>query len=231
MGSKAENLPRFSMNPEPHTCSPEETRHSRIVLVDDHVGMRQALAVVLRLEKDLDVVGEADGGCGALKICRALKPDLVILDLAMTDLGGLFVLRAVRESVPALRVVVYTGTENEESMRMALREEPEGFVRKTDPLQVLRTAIRTVLGGGRFLSPFAAQLMSRPEPRLDRLTGKELAVLQLIALGKLTKEIAEVLDAKPKTVDHHRQHLMNKLGIHDVASLTRFAIIEGLGSV
>ena len=203
----------------------------RVVLVDDHVSMRQMLGVVLRLDGGVEVVGEASGGCEALRVCREVRPDLVVLDLALGDLVGAFVLQGLREAVPGVRVVVYTGTENVGVMRAVLRQEPEGFVRKTDDLPVLRTAIRMVGAGGRFFSPFVAGLLSGPEARLERLSVREVAVLQLIAQGLVSKEIAEVLDSKVKTVDHYRQNLMEKLGLHDVASLTRFAMANGLCGV
>lgn len=171
------------------------------------------------------------GGCEALRVCREVRPDLVVLDLALGDLVGAFVLQGLREAVPGVRVVVYTGTENVGVMRAVLRQEPEGFVRKTDDLPVLRTAIRMVGAGGRFFSPFVAGLLSGPEARLERLSVREVAVLQLIAQGLVSKEIAEVLDSKVKTVDHYRQNLMEKLGLHDVASLTRFAMANGLCGV
>lgn len=204
-------------------------QNTRIVLVDDHYGLCEMLSFVIRLESGMEVVGEVKGGCEALRVCRALKPDIVVLDLAMPDLSGVHVMHGLRESVPGIRVLIYTGTENEAAMRSALMEKPDGFVRKTEPLAHLRMAIRTVSTGGRYISSFAEKLSMKPEAALAMLTEKEVAVLQMIAGGMLTKEIAEVLDAKPKTVDHHRQHLMDKLGLHDVASLTRFAILSGLG--
>ena len=203
-------------------------KNTRIVLADDHYGMCEMLSFILRLEPGMEVVGEAKGGCEALRVCRVVKPDVVVLDLAMPDLAGVHVMHSLRESAPGIRVLIYTGTENEAAMRAVLMEKPDGFVRKTEPLSELRTAIRTVSAGGRYLSPFAEKLSLRPDAMLSILTEKEVAVLQMIARGMLTKEIAEVLDAKPKTIDHHRQHLMDKLGLHDVASLTRFAIHAGL---
>jgi DNA-binding NarL/FixJ family response regulator len=203
----------------------------RVVLVDDHVSMRQMMRVVLRLDGGVEVVGEASGGCEALRVCREVRPDLVVLDLALGDLMGGFVLEALREAVPGVRVVVYTGSEDAGLLRGVLRMEPEGFVRKTDDLQLLRLAIGTVGAGGRFWSPSVSGGFSRPEPRLERLSVREVAVLQLIARGLQSKEIAEVLDSKVKTVDHHRQSLMDKLGLHDVASLTRFAVANGLCGV
>lgn len=204
-------------------------KNMRIVLVDDHYGLCEMLSFIIGREPGLEVVGEVRGGCEALRVCRALKPDIVVLDLAMPDLAGVHVMHSLRESVPGIRVLIYTGTENEVAMRAALMERPDGFVRKTEPLANLRMAIRTVCSGGRYISSFAEKLSLKPEAALAMLSEKEVAVLQMVARGMLTKEIAEVLGAKPKTVDHHRQHLMDKLGLHDIASLTRFAILSGLG--
>ena len=209
-------------------CSSDRDTNTRIVLVDDHVGLRQMLAFILRIEPGMEVVGEAAGGCEALKICRDLKPDVVVLDLAMEDLAGIHVLRGIREGAWGAKVLVYTGSENEAVMKAALEEEPEGFVHKCELLDVLRMGLRTVASGGRYISPVGSLLLAKKEARLERLNEKELAVLQMVAGGKFTKDIAEVLGVSAKAVDHHRQHMMDKLGLHDVAALTKFAMRNGM---
>lgn len=215
-----------AQNPKPSVVPKK-----RVVLIDHQLAVREMTAVYLKGMPEVEVVAELGGGCEALRACRGLKPDVVVMELGMPDLQGIFVIHALRESLPGLRVVVFTSGVNDELMRGALAEGLSGFVRKVDRLEELGRAMVAALSGGRYECGYAALLRALPQAKLSLLTTTELAVLQMIAGGMMTKEIAEVLDAKPKTVDHHRQHLMNKLGIHDVASLTRFAIIEGLGGV
>lgn len=209
-------------------CSPKAEPNTRIVLVDDHVGLRQMLAFILRVEPRMEVIGEAAGGCEGLKICRELKPDLVVLDLGMEDLAGVYVMRGIRDGNWGTKVLVYTGTENEKMMRSALAGEPDGFVHKSEALDVLRSGLRTVAAGGQYVSPRGKSLLVKKEARAAVLNEKELAVLQMIARGKFTKDIADVMGITLKAVDHHRQHIMDKLGLHDVVSLTRFAMQCGI---
>lgn len=201
----------------------------RVVIVDPHVGTRQLLELALAREPGLAVVGHAGSGCEALKSCRALKPDLVLLELALGDLRGVRVIRSLRETLPGVRVVVYTGSVDDEAMREVLEGEPEGFVRKVDEFVDLLRAIETAVEGGRFVSPKSVFLKVRREGMEAVLTEREKLVLELISAGLLTKEIAEVLDAKVRTVEHYRQQVMDKLGLHDTAALVRFWLQEGHG--
>jgi DNA-binding NarL/FixJ family response regulator len=183
------------------------------------------LAFILKSEGGFDVVGEASGGMEALRVCRAKRPELVILDLALPELSGTHLIRLLLAEQWPVRVLVYSGAMDDALLREALEEEPHGFVRKEDSLPELRVALRAVLSGSRHISPWASRLVpSRFEEPRKGLTTQECAVLQMIAEGKQTKEIAVALDVSPKTVEHHRQHLMQKLGLHDIASLTRYAI-------
>ena len=156
-----------------------------------------------------------------LKLCRSLKPDLVVLELELSGLAGLQVMRNLREMLPAVKTVVYTGSADDGVLREALAAGPEGFVRKSDEVSDLCLAVRTVAAGGRFVSPQGELLNSRKAPSLDVLSARELEVMEMVAEGMQTKEIADVLDTKARTVEHHRQHLMDKLGVHDLASLVR----------
>jgi DNA-binding NarL/FixJ family response regulator len=162
---------------------------------------------------------------GGLKVCRATRPELVILDLALPELSGPHLIRLLQAEDWPVRVLVYSGTTDDGLLREALAEEPHGFVRKEDTLQEFRAALRAVTAGSRYLSPWASRLMpAHGDGPRKRLTTQECAVLQMIAEGRQTKEIATVLGVSPKTVEHHRQHLMDKVGLHDVASLTRYAV-------
>ena len=196
-----------------------------VVLVDDHDSIRGMLRLILQLEGGYEVVGEAGGGLEALKVCRAVRPQIVILDLMLPELNGTHLIRLLRQEPWEARVVVYTGSADEGLLREALAEGPHGFVRKEDSLPELRAALKAVASGARHLSPWASRLvLSKADDALKSLTSLERAVLQMLAEGLHTKEVAEALGQSVKTAEHHRQHVRDKLGLHDVASLTRFAI-------
>jgi DNA-binding NarL/FixJ family response regulator len=205
--------------------SKSATPPTRVVLVDDHVSLREMLAAVLKLDGGYEVVGEAGGGMEALSVCRAKRPELVILDLVLPELSGTHLIRLLLREPWPVRVLVYSGVMDDGMLREALAEGPHGFVRKEDSLPELRTALRAVASGARHISPCSSRLLTgRAEEPAARLTPQECAVLQMIAEGRQTKEIAVALGAAAKTVEHHREHLMEKLALHDVASLTRYAI-------
>lgn len=196
-----------------------------VVLVDDHDSLRGMLRLILNLECGYEVVGEAGSGMEALKICRAVRPQIVILDLLLPELNGTHLIRLLRQEPWEVRMLVYTGATDEGLMREALMAEPHGFVRKEDSLPELRAALKAVATGARHLSPWTSRLMaSKADEALKTLTPQERAVLQMLAEGLQTKELAEALGSSVKTAEHHRQHVRDKLGLHDVASLTRFAI-------
>lgn len=204
---------------------------TRVVLVDDHASLRQMLVVILKMEGAYDVVGEAAGGMEGLKVCRAKRPELVILDLALPELSGTHLIRLLLAEAWPVRVLVYSGATDDGLLREALAEGPHGFVRKEDSLPEFRTALKAVASGSRHISPWASRLMpARGEELRRRLTTQECAVLQMIAEGRQTKEIATALSVSVKTAEHHRQHLMDKLGLHDVASLTRYAVRQRMVS-
>ena len=158
-------------------------------------------------------------------MCRLAQPQLVVLDLSLPELSGLQLIRLLRGDAAGTRILVYTGAMDEDLLRQAMDLEPDGFVRKEDSLNDLREGLQAVSIGRGFFSTSARNLLRTVRERsLASLTPQETAVLQMIAEGRQSKEIAAALRAAAKTVDHHRQNLMNKLGIHDIASLTRFAI-------
>lgn len=197
---------------------------TRVVLVDDHIAMRQMFTMLL-VKEGYEVVGAAGAGIAAMKVCRATRPDLVILDLMLPELGGVHLIRLLLKEEWPVRVVVYSGSADEALLREALAEGPHGFVCKDDSMEELFVALRVVAGGSRHVSMRAGRLVPKAGLNgLGALTTRECAVLQMIAEGRHTKEIAEVLGASVKTVDHDREHLMRKLNRHDVASLTRYAV-------
>ena len=197
----------------------------RVVVVDDHASLRQMLVVVLHMEGGYEVVGEASGGMAAMKLCRAMHPDLVILDLALPELNGSHLIRLLLQEPWPVRVVVYTGSMEEALLREAMAEGPHGFVRKQDSLAELRAALRAVAAGSMHISRCSEHLVPQRGGDIFRmLTPQESAVVQMIAEGQQNKEMATALGVSDKTVEHHRQNVMKKLGMHDVAALTKYAI-------
>ncbi|HEX4944925.1 MAG TPA: response regulator transcription factor [Usitatibacteraceae bacterium] len=212
--------------------------HWRIVIVEDHTLFRTGLRALLAKDADLEVVGEADNGRDAFRVCSTLKPDLVLMDISMPGMNGIEAIAEIRRREPETRVIVLTIHKTDEYIHEALRAGANGYVLKDATHDELRTAIRTVLGGKTFLSPeisgrvistylgaLRAPLTIRP---VDMLTQRERQILKLVAEGHHNKEIAEFLSLSPKTVEKHRSNLMKKLDVHSIAALTAFAIANGL---
>jgi DNA-binding NarL/FixJ family response regulator len=203
----------------------------RIVIVDDHASVRDMLCFILKREPNFEIVGEAGSGLQALQVCADVRPDLMILDLILPELTGTEVIRRMSEAHPAVRVLIYSGTFNQSLIIEALKCRPHGFVDKSETLQSLRDAIATVASGGSYFTKFAATFMSHPSSGCELesgLTGREREVLQLVAEGRSSKEISTKLGVSCKTVENHRAHVMEKLHIHDVAGLTRYALRHGI---
>ena len=203
----------------------------RLMIVDDHVALRQLLGLLLTRDGGYEVTAEAGTGLEALKICAERKAQLLILDLALPELCGLEVLRRVREDYPAMRVLLYSGTSNQIQIVQALKLRPHGFVGKMESLETLQEALRAVANGSCYFTRFASALFS--DVMADEslvLTRREEEVLQFVAQGWSSKEIAGRLGIAVKTVENHRAHLRDKLHLHDIAALTRFAIRRGLVS-
>ncbi len=206
---------------------------TRVVVIDDHASVRQMLALVLAREGSYDVVGEAGTGFEALKACRKLKPHLVILDLVLPELNGAEVLRTLRAELRDARFMVYSGATSRTLIVEALKARPHGFVHKTDALATFCEALRAVASGCCYFTPFATKLMDDDRyaaHESSALTDRERAVLQMIAEGMTNKEMASRFSIAPKTVEHYRAQVMQKLWMHDVATLTRYAVSRGLVS-
>ncbi len=204
----------------------------RIVLVEDHVACRQLLAARLGAEQGLKIAGEAGDGIEALRLCAGAQPDLVILDLGLPHLHGIETLRELRKHHPQQRIVIFSGTSDREKIAQTLALCPHGYVEKMCDLATLIEAIRAVAAGRRYFTPFSAGHMgggTRQEPA-RAITLRESEILQMIAEGARSKEIAAQLKIALKTVDNHRSRIMQKLDCHDIASLTRYAIRAGLVS-
>jgi DNA-binding NarL/FixJ family response regulator len=202
----------------------------RIVVVDDHVSIRDMLAWVLMREPCYEIIGEAGSGIEAMKVCALCRPDLLILDLVLPCLSGIEVLRRVRKEYPRTRILIFSGATNGAVVREALRERPHGYVEKLEGLKILKCAISTVSQGGSYFSMEASHLLSETMGSRSHaydLSAREREVLQMIAEGRSSKQISSVLEVALKTVENHRANLMAKLDMHDVASLTRYAACRG----
>src|SRR5687768_4867033 len=199
---------------------------TRLVLVDDHVSLRQMMATILAHDGEYEIVGQAGGGLEALRLCRDVAHDVVILDLMLPELCGMEVLRRLRAESPQTRVVVYTGTLNQVQIVQTLQLRPHGFVEKGDSLHTLRECLRAVSAGRLYFSRLASALLAdvRNAGEGLSLTSREQEVLQLVAESCSSKQIATQLGIAVKTVENHRARLMDKLHKHDIAALTRYAI-------
>jgi DNA-binding NarL/FixJ family response regulator len=215
----------------------------RVLLADDHDILRQGLKLLLGLQQDMQVVGEARTGREALELTRKLAPDVVVMDISMAQMDGLEACRQVRSQLPATQVLILTMHESEDYFLQALRAGASGYLVKKAAPSELHMAIRAVAGGGVFLSPGLARALVRiytagaspaeaELPDLARelqvLTPREIEVLTLVAAGHTNQEIADQLVLSIKTVQAHRSSVMEKLALHDITHLVRFAIRHGL---
>ena len=204
----------------------------RIVLGDDHVLVRQGLKSLLEREK-FQVVGEASDGQEVIRQAEALGPDIAVIDISMPTLNGIDAARALARSCPKTKTILLTQHEEEQYIHEALQAGVRGYVLKNQAANDLVHAIQQVSKGGFYLSPGVSQAVveayrSRSDRSSDGLSSRERQVLQLIAEGKSTKDIASLLGISVKTAESHRSRLMQKLDIHETASLVRYAVRRGL---
>ena len=201
--------------------------------------VREGLQTLLKLEPDLEVVGEARDGREAVAMARKLRPNVILMDIAMPGLNGLEATRQLLKELPATRIIILTAHCDDAYVNSAVGTGAAGFLLKQDSTHDVCRAIREVHRGGIHYSPTIAKRFVRTnlrardrsgkvERKASLLTSREMEVLQLIAEGKTNKEAAADLGISIKTVEKHRGHLMNKLDIHDTAGLTRHAIAEGI---
>ena len=214
-------------------------RPIRVLVAEDHTIVRQGIVALLGSCGDVEVVGEAEDGRAAVRLAAKLTPDVLVMDLAMPALNGVDATRLVRKETPATRVVVLSMHGGEEHVRPAIRAGAAGFLLKGSGLSDLVAAIRAVAAGDAFFSPSVAKILLRDakqEPGATssgagaELTGREREVVQLVAEGRSSPEIAALLHLSPKTVENHRARIMAKLDVRDVAGLVRYAIRVGLAS-
>ena len=210
-----------------------------VLLADDHTIVREGLRLLLEKEIDIQVVGEAADGCQSVKEAKRLRPDVVLQDLAMPRLNGLEAARQIAKEAPSAKVLILSAYTDDSYIEHAIEAGAAGYVMKETVGNDLLRAIREVASGNAFFSPpVAKRLLKQWQGRFPNgnpvktkatmLTSRQTEVLQLIAEGYATKQIAGMLTLSIKTVEKHRQDLMNLLNIHNIASLTRYAVSSGV---
>jgi DNA-binding NarL/FixJ family response regulator len=209
-----------------------------VLLADDHTLVRQGLKALLSAEEDMQVVAEAENGQQAVAMARKMSPDVVIMDLAMPMMNGLNATRQILKAAPNTRVLVLSSYSDDECVKQMMQAGAKGFLMKQTASSELSNAIRNVRRGNEVLSPAIVQRMRNQRhgafmdgangQKPNSLTAREVEVLKIIADGYSNKEVANLLGISIKTVEKHRQQVMNKLNIHDVAGLTRFALSRGM---
>ena len=210
-----------------------------VLLAEDHMVVREGFRKMLELETDLEVVGEARDGREAVALAKKLRPAVVLMDIAMPRLNGLEATRQILKATPAAKVLMLSAHSDDAYVKNATDSGAVGFMLKQTSAHDVCRAIREVHAGKTFFSPSIARHFNRLnpllpsqagklDPKVAQLTSREVEVLQLIAEGKANKETAAELGIGIKTVEKHREHLMQKLDIHDTAGLTRYAISAGI---
>ncbi len=205
----------------------------RIILADDHTILREGIRSLLENEIDMEIIGEAEDGHQAVKMAGQLKPDVVLMDIAMPRLNGLEATSQLKKLVPDAKILILTMHENEEYIRKVLAAGAMGYILKDAAARELLGAIRAVYRGEAVLSPAITRLVIedylrwgdlKTEESNDDLSEREREILQLIAEGNTNKQIADILCISVKTVQAHRSNLMNKLDLHDRGELIKYAI-------
>jgi DNA-binding NarL/FixJ family response regulator len=210
-----------------------------VLLAEDHMIVREGFRKMLELEDDFEIVGEAQDGRKAVALAKKLRPEVVLMDIAMPLLNGLEATRQVLKAIPTTKVIMLSAHSDDAYVKNATDSGARGFLLKQTSAHDVCRAIREVQNGKTFFSPSISRRQDRLNPpssdrrgllkkKAAQLTSREMEVLQLIAEGNANKETASELGIGIKTVEKHREHLMEKLDIHDTAGLTRYAIGAGI---
>ncbi|MEO5365856.1 MAG: response regulator transcription factor [Magnetococcus sp. WYHC-3] len=210
-----------------------------VLLAEDHGIVREGLRGLLEAHDDIEVVGESATGRQAVEMTRKLNPAVIVMDIAMPRLNGLEAARQIRQTVPAVKVLILSAHNDDTYVEKAMEMGVAGYLIKQTSADFLAKAIREVEKGNTYFSSAIVKKCSHydqqaskrkqpPKTKIASLSPREMEVLQLIAEGEANKQIAAELGVSIKTVEKHRDHLMHKLDIHDTASLTRYAISAGV---
>jgi len=210
-----------------------------VLLAEDHIVVREGLRVLLEADGDITVVGEAKTGRQAVELARRLRPDVIVMDIAMPLLNGLEATRQILKGVPGARVLILSAHGDDAYVEQVTALGAAGYLLKQTSAHILSHAVREVHKGRTFFSPSITKRLlkhraksgdsaKRRGPGVSLLSSREIEVLQLVAEGQANKQVAAELGISVKTVEKHRQHLMEKLSIHDTAGLTRYAIAAGI---
>lgn len=212
----------------------------KILLADNHKLFCEGLRVLLEKQPHMEIVGDADNGRMAVRLCRELTPDLVVMDVGMPELNGIEATRQIKAEMPMVKVLAVSMHFDRQYVAGMLSAGASGYVLKDSAFTELNEAIRIVTRGGRYLSPsivdivvddYAHRVSSEHDSALGKLSVREREVLQLIAEGHTTNDIATRLHVSRKTIETHRKNIMVKLELRNVAELTKFAVREGLTSL
>jgi DNA-binding NarL/FixJ family response regulator len=213
----------------------------RILVVDDHTIVRDGICALLRLTPDIEVVGEAANGRQALEMVRSLLPDVVLMDIAMPIMGGLEATRRICKESPGTKVLALTQYDDREYVFPVIEAGACGFISKTAASSEVASAIRSAHRGDSFLSPSVARFLVEGYQRgasvgkshdpYELLTDREREILKLLAEGRTTQEIADMLAISPKTVEGHKTSLMAKLDLHNRVDLVKYAVRKGIITV
>jgi DNA-binding NarL/FixJ family response regulator len=209
----------------------------RVLVVDDHKIMREGLRSLLEKQPDIEVVAEAESAREALKLVQEMMPDIVIIDVVMPSLNGIEATRRILSKVPTIKVIALSMYSDKSFVREMLRAGASGYLIKDCAFEELDEAIRAVIQDRTYITPrivdiivkdYFSQVEKPNSSALAALTSRQYEVLQLLAEGKTTREIAQQMSLSVKTIESHRQQVINKLNIHSIAGLTKYAIREGL---
>jgi DNA-binding NarL/FixJ family response regulator len=213
----------------------------RILIVDDHKIARQGLTSLLAGQKKFNIVGEAANGQEAFKKALQFEPDLILMDIGLPDINGIETTRRILEKLPETKLVAFSQQKSSYFVRKMIQAGAVGYVCKEDSIEEVILGMDLALQDRPYLSPslssgalkdyFHVLKGEAPTQEATGLTDREIEILQLIAEGKTSKEVAETLQISQKTVENHRHNLMEKLGVHTVAGLTKWAIREGLSGL
>lgn len=211
-----------------------------VLIAEDHAIVRQGLCALLNTDGHFKIVGEAKNGREAVELAQSLRPDVILMDIAMPELNGLEATRQILTANPAAKVIILSAHSDDEYVERTTSAGVCGFLEKQTSAEILTKAITEVAKGHKFFSPSITKRLPQETSKvrgrdgfvkragIRPLTSRESEVLQLVAEGSANKQVAAALGISIKTVEKHRQHLMDKLNIHDTAGLTRYAISAGV---